>query len=60
MEGVISYREPHFWSLSSNYVVGSLAVVIKNTANDTAVRNSVQRIFLDAGINKMVVQVERF
>lgn len=54
---------PHaltFSALLSNYVVGSLAVVIKNNANDTAVRNSVQRIFQDAGITKMVVQVERF
>jgi hypothetical protein len=44
----------------SNYVVGSLAVVIKNNANDTAVRTSVQRIFQEAGITNMVVQIERF
>eukprot|EP00056_Hartaetosiga_gracilis_P002259 m.52020 g.52020 ORF g.52020 m.52020 type:complete len:359 (+) comp10980_c0_seq3:168-1244(+) len=60
VDGVISYRDPHFWSLTPAYTVGSLSVVIKNDANDTAVRNEVLRIFEAVGVDKMVVQVERF
>ncbi|EGD78553.1 zinc transporter 7 [Salpingoeca rosetta] len=60
IDGVISYRDPHFWCLSPSYIVGSLSVVIKSEGNDSAVRNEVLRIFNDVGVTKMVVQVERF
>lgn len=60
VRGVISFREPHFWSLSPSLSSGSLAVLIRPDADDTFVRESVSTIFRSAGIDYIVVQVERF
>eukprot|EP00045_Choanoeca_perplexa_P006622 m.57133 g.57133 ORF g.57133 m.57133 type:complete len:353 (+) comp13703_c0_seq2:57-1115(+) len=60
IDGVISYKDPHFWSMSRDYNVGSIAIVIKTEANDTSIRAAVTRVFTDAGVKRMVVQTERF
>eukprot|EP00730_Choanoeca_flexa_P016019 TRINITY_DN748_c0_g1_i1.p1 TRINITY_DN748_c0_g1~~TRINITY_DN748_c0_g1_i1.p1 ORF type:complete len:378 (+),score=32.84 TRINITY_DN748_c0_g1_i1:65-1198(+) len=60
IDGVISYKDPHFWSMSREYNVGTITIVIKTDANDTSIRSAVTRVFTDAGVKRMTVQTERF
>lgn len=45
INGVISFREPHFWSVTPKIHAGTIVVLIRPDANDTAVREQVLSIF---------------
>ncbi|RDD40208.1 Zinc transporter 7 [Trichoplax sp. H2] len=58
VEGILSYHEPHFWTLCSNVTVGTLRVVIDPNANYSMVLNEVRHIFTRVGVQQLTVQIE--
>ena len=58
-DGVVSYREPHFWSLGGSDWHGTIVLVIRPGVDSEPIRQAVNQIFVDVGVNKMIVQTER-
>ena len=59
MRNVIAYRNPHFWTLSKDVVVGTIEVIITNEGDDQLVLSKVTSILTDAGVSNITVQIER-
>lgn len=59
IEGVISYREPHFWSHTSTKMMGSLHVQVVPEASEQKIIAQVLSIFKDLGPNSLTIQVEK-
>ncbi|KAM6037440.1 LOW QUALITY PROTEIN: proton-coupled zinc antiporter SLC30A5-like [Chlamydotis macqueenii] len=55
-EGVISYRDPHFWC---PVVAGTIYVQVKDVVREQRIIQQVTAILKDAGINNLSVQVEK-
>lgn len=45
MEGVVSYRDPRFWTMVGSEVHGTLVVVITHNANDSVLLASIRSVF---------------
>ncbi|CAH1796787.1 unnamed protein product [Owenia fusiformis] len=58
LEGVLSYREQHFWQHSSNVTCGTLHVQVTKGISEQKIISQITAIFKDIGINNMTVQVE--
>lgn len=59
IEGVISYREPHFWSHTSTKLMGSLHVQVVPEASEQKIIAQVLSIFKDLGTHSLTIQVEK-
>ncbi|KAI8774917.1 zinc transporter 5 [Biomphalaria glabrata] len=59
IEGVLSYREPHFWSHTANKVIGMIHIQVSQQAQEQRIISQVSSIFKDAGVNSLTVQVEK-
>ncbi|XP_073242547.1 proton-coupled zinc antiporter SLC30A5-like isoform X3 [Porites lutea] len=59
LDGVLSYRDPHFWRHSSDLIVGSIHVQVAPSANEQRVIQMVGALFKEYGITKFSVQVEK-
>lgn len=59
IEGVVSFRNEHFWRHSSNVVAGILHVQVKTEASDQAVVSQVTVLFKEAGVQNLTIQVEK-
>jgi cation diffusion facilitator family transporter len=60
--GVLGYRQPHFWDLIDNTIVGTLHVHIAEDADAQHILSQVSAIFHDAknlGLAHFAVQVEK-
>eukprot|EP00128_Syssomonas_multiformis_P011866 Colp12_sorted_trinity150504_noHs@8631 len=60
IEGVRDYSDAHFWTLSSKWRVGSITVRAGPDADIARILHNVHKIFKQAGINKLTVQVEPY
>lgn len=60
INGVVQYRDPHFWTLSGNDWFGTITLVIRPDANDQETRKAAQHILQEIGVNRTTIQVERF
>lgn len=59
IEGVASFRDPHFWTLASNQYIGSIYIAAKHSGvNQMFIINQVASTFKAIGVTEMVVQVE--
>ena len=59
IEGVLSYRDQHFWRHSGNVVCGVVHVQISPDAQEARVTSRVTAIFTEIGVNRIAVQVEK-
>lgn len=59
LDGVLSYRDPHFWRHSSDSIVGVIHVQVAPSANEQRIIQQVSALFKEYGINKFSVQVEK-
>ncbi|XP_032941153.1 zinc transporter 5 isoform X2 [Catharus ustulatus] len=59
IEGVISYRDPHFWCHSATVVAGTIHVQVVSDVMEQRIVQQVTAILKDAGVNNLTVQVEK-
>uniref|UniRef100_A0A8D3ASW6 Zinc transporter n=1 Tax=Scophthalmus maximus TaxID=52904 RepID=A0A8D3ASW6_SCOMX len=59
IEGVLSYRDPHFWRHSANVVAGTIHLQIMSDVVEQRIVQQVTAILKDAGVNNLSVQVEK-
>ncbi|XP_075595378.1 proton-coupled zinc antiporter SLC30A5 isoform X2 [Balearica regulorum gibbericeps] len=59
IEGVISYRDPHFWCHSASVVAGTIHVQVVSDVMEQRIVQQVTAILKDAGVNNLTVQVEK-
>ncbi|XP_020780160.1 proton-coupled zinc antiporter SLC30A5 [Boleophthalmus pectinirostris] len=59
MEGVISYRDPHFWRHSASVMAGTIHLQVLPDVVEQRIIQQVTSILKDAGVNNLSVQVEK-
>ncbi|KAL4617588.1 zinc transporter 5 [Arapaima gigas] len=59
IEGVLSYRDPHFWRHSASVVAGTIHLQLMSDTVEQRVIQQVTAILKDAGVNNLSVQVEK-
>uniref|UniRef100_A0A8C3AUQ9 Zinc transporter n=1 Tax=Cyclopterus lumpus TaxID=8103 RepID=A0A8C3AUQ9_CYCLU len=59
IEGVLSYRDPHFWRHSANMIAGTIHLQIMADVVEQRIIQQVTAILKDAGVNNLSVQVEK-
>ncbi|KAJ4926153.1 hypothetical protein JOQ06_008336 [Pogonophryne albipinna] len=59
IEGVLSYRDAHFWRHSANMVAGTIHLQIMADVVEQRIVQQVTAILKDAGVNNLSVQVEK-
>ncbi|XP_052828047.1 proton-coupled zinc antiporter SLC30A5 [Octopus bimaculoides] len=59
LEGVTSYRDPHFWNHTSTKIMGCIHVQVKPDASEQKIIAQVNGIFKDIGVHSLVIQVEK-
>ncbi|XP_048224179.1 zinc transporter 5 [Perognathus longimembris pacificus] len=59
IEGLISYRDPHFWRHSASIVAGTIHIQVTSDVLEQRIVQQVTGILKDAGINNLTVQVEK-
>uniref|UniRef100_A0A7N9AK36 Zinc transporter n=1 Tax=Mastacembelus armatus TaxID=205130 RepID=A0A7N9AK36_9TELE len=59
IEGVVSYRDPHFWRHSASIIAGTIHLQIMSDVVEQRIIQQVTTILKDAGVNNLSVQVEK-
>ena len=59
VEGVVSYRNPHFWQHYKDLIVGTIHVQIQPDASHQKVLTQVQKIFKKKGVKNLTVEVTK-
>ncbi|XP_007575903.1 proton-coupled zinc antiporter SLC30A5 [Poecilia formosa] len=59
IEGVLSYRDPHFWRHSANVIAGTVHLQVMSDVVEQRIIQQVTAILKDAGVNNVSVQVEK-
>ncbi|ESP05676.1 hypothetical protein LOTGIDRAFT_103228 [Lottia gigantea] len=59
IEGVISYRDPHFWHHTSDKILGLIHVQISPESSEQKIITQVTSILKEAGIINVMIQVEK-
>uniref|UniRef100_A0A8C8RYC5 Zinc transporter n=1 Tax=Pelusios castaneus TaxID=367368 RepID=A0A8C8RYC5_9SAUR len=59
IDGLISYRDPHFWCHSASVVAGTIHVQVMSDVMEQRIIQQVTAILKDAGVNNLTVQVEK-
>lgn len=59
IEGVVSYRDPHFWRHSANIIAGTIHLQIMPDVVEQRIVQQVTAVLKDAGVNNLSVQVEK-
>lgn len=59
LDGVVSYRDPHFWYHTSSKVFGTLHINVSQDCIEQKLVSQVCNIMKDAGIHSVTVQVEK-
>ncbi|KAL3866115.1 hypothetical protein ACJMK2_043447 [Sinanodonta woodiana] len=59
IEGIVGYREPHFWSHTSSKKMGSVHVQVSHTASEQRIIAQVTSVFKEIGVSHLTVQVEK-
>jgi zinc transporter 5/7 len=58
LEGVYSVQEPHFWTLCSDYYVGSVKLEVARNADPRYVIQQTTLIFQGAGVRSVSVHLD--
>ncbi|XP_018424818.1 PREDICTED: zinc transporter 5 [Nanorana parkeri] len=59
IDGLISYRDPHFWRHSALIIAGTIHVQVMSDVVEQRIIQQVTAILKDAGVNNLTVQVEK-
>lgn len=59
IEGVLSYRNQHFWTHASNVLVGSIHVQVMPNVSEQKIVNQVSAMFKEIGFTHVTVQAEK-
>uniref|UniRef100_A0A3P9CB14 Zinc transporter n=2 Tax=Haplochromini TaxID=319058 RepID=A0A3P9CB14_9CICH len=59
IEGVLSYRDPHFWRHSANMIAGTIHLQVMSDVVEQRIIQQVTAILKEAGVNNLSVQVEK-
>lgn len=59
IEGVLSYRDVHFWRHSASVVAGTIHLQLMSDVVEQRIIQQVTSILKDAGVNNLSVQVEK-
>uniref|UniRef100_A0A8D2IK08 Zinc transporter n=1 Tax=Urocitellus parryii TaxID=9999 RepID=A0A8D2IK08_UROPR len=59
IEGLISYRDPHFWRHSASIVAGTIHIQVTSDVMEQRIVQQVTGILKDAGVNNLTIQVEK-
>uniref|UniRef100_A0A8C6GC55 Zinc transporter n=1 Tax=Mus spicilegus TaxID=10103 RepID=A0A8C6GC55_MUSSI len=59
IEGLISYRDPHFWRHSASIVAGTIHIQVTSEVLEQRIVQQVTGILKDAGVNNLTIQVEK-
>uniref|UniRef100_A0A8C6SQJ1 Zinc transporter n=1 Tax=Neogobius melanostomus TaxID=47308 RepID=A0A8C6SQJ1_9GOBI len=59
IEGVISYRDPHFWRHSASVMAGTIHLQVMPDVVEQRIVQQVTSVLKDAGVNNLSVQVEK-
>ncbi|XP_037548237.1 zinc transporter 5 [Nematolebias whitei] len=59
IDGVLSYRDPHFWRHSATLVAGTIHLQVMSDVVEQRIVQQVTAILKDAGVNNLSVQVEK-
>ncbi|XP_077478190.1 proton-coupled zinc antiporter SLC30A5 isoform X2 [Stigmatopora argus] len=59
IEGVLSFRDPHFWRHSASVVAGTIHLQVMLDVVEQRIVQQVTAILKDAGVNNLSVQVEK-
>ncbi|KAG9281857.1 zinc transporter 5 [Astyanax mexicanus] len=59
IEGVLSYRDPHFWRHSASVLGGTIHLQIMSDVVEQRIIQQVTSVLKDAGVNNLTVQVEK-
>ncbi|XP_063955956.1 proton-coupled zinc antiporter SLC30A5-like [Lytechinus pictus] len=59
INGVLSFRKPHFWRHSGDIVAGTLHIQVEQGANEQKIIQQVTALFKEQGITNFSVQVEK-
>nr|XP_031531249.1 zinc transporter 5 isoform X2 [Vicugna pacos] len=59
IEGLISYRDPHFWRHSASVVAGTIHIQVTSDVLEQRIVQQVTGILKDAGVNNLTIQVEK-
>lgn len=60
LNGVVSYREPHFWALTGSKWYGSIVLVVRRGVDVEEIRRLTANMFAEVGVNNMIIQIESF
>ncbi|KAK2911485.1 hypothetical protein Q8A67_003618 [Cirrhinus molitorella] len=59
IEGVLSYRDPHFWRHSANVIAGTIHLQLMSDVVEQRVIQQVSAVLKDAGVNNLTIQLEK-
>ncbi|KAL2100387.1 hypothetical protein ACEWY4_004781 [Coilia grayii] len=59
IEGVLSFRDSHFWRHSANVIAGTIHLQLMSDVVEQRIIQQVTAILKDAGVNNLSVQVEK-
>ncbi|XP_035667204.1 zinc transporter 5-like isoform X1 [Branchiostoma floridae] len=59
MDGVLSYRDPHFWQHSSSVTIGTIHVQVTPETLEQRIVSQVCAVFKEIGVQNLTVQVEK-
>lgn len=59
IDGLISYRDPHFWRHSASIVAGTIHVQVMSDVVEQRIIQQVTSVLKDVGVNNLTVQVEK-
>uniref|UniRef100_A0A1A8CNA1 Zinc transporter n=1 Tax=Nothobranchius kadleci TaxID=1051664 RepID=A0A1A8CNA1_NOTKA len=59
IEGVLSYRDPHFWRHSASVIAGTIHLQVMADVVEQRIVQQVTAILKDVGVNNLSVQVEK-
>lgn len=58
LAGVYSIQEPHFWTLYSDFFIGTLKLEISKAADPKYIVDHTQMIFRSAGVKQLYIQLD--
>jgi len=59
IEGVIGYRDPHFWSHASSTLVGSIHIQADEKADEQKILQIVTNMLKEKGVTHLTVEIEK-
>ncbi|XP_071844901.1 proton-coupled zinc antiporter SLC30A5-like isoform X2 [Apostichopus japonicus] len=59
LDGVLSYRRPHFWTHAGSTLAGTVHLQLHPNANEQRISQQVTAIFKDLGVTNFTVQAEK-